>query len=70
MVSSERAIVTKESLEVRFHASEGHEEAPEMDWTFKGWTDKFTMEIQLDFDQPEIVSMEIPLDYVTVTFYN
>ena len=41
-----------------------------MDWTFKGWTDEYTMDIQLDFDKPEIVSMEVPLDYVTVTFYN
>ena len=41
-----------------------------MQWSFEEWLDPYEMQIQLTFDHPELVSMEIPVDNIKIKFWN
>ena len=56
------------ALSVTYLPSELHPIPPVMSWNFEEWSDDRTLVIQLNFDKPDIVSMESELDQVQVQF--
>ena len=56
--------VKKPALEVTFLPSYAHERIIKFDWEFSEWIDNKNMRLRLKYDKPEIVSMEIPSDYI------
>ena len=61
------------ALQVEFINSDVRE-TPDLvnitNWNFEGWDDDRTMKLSLEFDQTEVVSMEIPADYLNITFWD
>ena len=41
-----------------------------MTWDFIEWSDPWTMNLQLNFDKHELVSMKMPLDKIRIKFWN
>lgn len=41
-----------------------------MDWEYVEWANNRELKIQLLFSDPKVVSMEIPADFVNITFWD
>ena len=60
----------KPAFQFIFLASTSHVNAPVMDWELQSWPDEETMEFKLNFDNPTIVCMQMPQDFVQIDFYD